>query len=61
MFEAVSEIFRHIKQSANHLTKQSTKKALSDKISMRILELEFKSKNMTKPKPIKYIVKKNIK
>ena len=61
MFEALSQIFRHIKQSSNHLTKQSTKKALSDKISMRILELEFKSKNMTKLKPIKYIVKKNIK
>ena len=58
MFEALSEIFRHTKQSSNHSTKQSTKKALSDKISMRILELEFKSKNMTKPKAIKYIVKK---
>ena len=42
VFEAVSEIFRPIKQSPNHLTKQSTEKALSDKISMRLLELEFK-------------------
>ena len=43
---------------SNQLTKQLTKRILIDKISMRLLELEFKSDNMIKLKALKYIVKK---
>ena len=50
IFKTVNEIFRHIKQS--------TKKTLINKISSRLLELEFKSDNITKSKAIKFIVKK---
>ena len=41
VFEATNEIFKHIKQSSNQLTKQSTKKSLIDKISMKLLGLDF--------------------
>ena len=41
VFEAINEIFKHIKQSSNQLTKQSTKKSLIDKISMKLLGLDF--------------------
>ena len=47
MFEAINEIFRNIKQSPNELTKQTTK-SMIDKISMQLIELEFKSDNMIK-------------
>ena len=40
VFIAINEIFRQIKQS--------TKKTLIDKISTRLLRLEFKSDNITK-------------
>ena len=48
--KTINEIFRHIKQS--------TKKSLINKISMRLLGLEFKSDNKIKSKAMKYIVKK---
>ena len=57
-FEAINEIFRPVKQSSNKLTKQSTKKTMIDKTSMRLLVLEFKSDNTLKAKDVKYIVKK---
>ena len=57
-FKAINQIFRHIKQSSNQLTKQSTKKSLIEKILMRLLTLEFESYNKLKSKAIKYIVKK---
>ena len=41
VFEAINEIFKHIKQSSNQLAKQSTKKSLIDKISMKLLGLDF--------------------
>ena len=47
IFRAISEIFRH--------NKQSTKKTLRNKLSTR---LEFKSDNITKSKAIKFIVKR---
>ena len=50
IFKTVYEIFRRIKQS--------TKKTLINEISRRLLELEFKSDNIIKPKSIKFIVKK---
>ena len=50
IFKTANKIFRHIKQS--------TKKTLINEISRRLLELEFKSDNIIKPKSIKFIVKK---
>ena len=50
IFRAISEIFGHIKQS--------TKKALINKISIRLLGLEFKSDHTIKSKAKKYIVEK---
>ena len=50
IFQAVHEIFRHIKQSA--------KKSLINKKPRRLLRLEFKSDNITKSKTVKYLVKK---
>ena len=49
IFKAINEIYRHIKKS--------TKKPLIDKISKRILELEFKS-NYLIIKALKRVVKK---
>ena len=46
----INEIFRDIKQS--------TKKALLNRISIRLLGLEFKSENIIKSKAMKFIVKK---
>ena len=50
ILRTVTEIFRHIKQS--------TKKALTNKISTRLLGLEFKSDNIIKSNAMKFIVKK---
>ena len=50
----MNEIFRHIKQSSNQLTK----KLLIDKISMILLGIHFKSDNTRKSKSIKYVVKR---
>ena len=44
-----------IKQPSHQLTKQSTKKSLINKISVRLLWLEFKSGNTLKLKAINYI------
>ena len=56
IFKTINEIFRHIKQLSNQLTK----KTLIDKISMRFLRLEFNSDNAIKSKATKYIVKKTL-
>ena len=58
--KTINGIFRHIKQPSNQLTKLSTKKSMINKISIRLLELEFKSENMLKSKAIKHIVKKSL-
>ena len=58
--KAINGIFRHIKQPSNQLTKLSTRKGMVNKISIRLLELEFKSENMLKSKAIKHIVKKSL-
>ena len=50
IFRAINQIFRHIKQS--------TKKTLVNKISVRLLGLEFKWDNILKTKAMKFIVKK---
>ena len=49
-----NKIFRHIKESNEKLNKKS----LIEKISLRLLELEFKSNNSIKAKCLKWIVKK---
>ena len=48
IFKTISEIFESIKQSSNQLTEKS----LIDKISMRLLKLEFQSDNTIKSKTI---------
>ena len=48
-FRPNNEIFRNINQS--------TKKSLINKISMRLLGLEFKSDNMIKSKAMKFFIK----
>ena len=53
-FGAINEIFGHIKQLSN----QMTKKTLINKASIRLLRLEFKSETMIKSKAIKCITKK---
>ena len=50
IFKAINEIHRHIKKS--------TKKSLIDKISKRLLELEFKSNHSIITKALKRVVKK---
>ena len=54
IFKAISKIFKYIKQSSNQLTK----KTLIDRVSLRLLGLEFKSDTAIKSKAIKYIAKK---
>ena len=50
ILKAINEIYRHIKNSS--------KKSLIDKISKRLLELEFKSNHSIKSKCLKWVVKK---
>ena len=50
IFKAINEIYRHIKKW--------TKKSLIDKISKRLLELEFKSNHSIITKALKRVVKK---
>ena len=49
ILKAINEIYRHIKKSS--------KKSLIDKISKRLLELEFKSNHSIKSKCLKWVVK----
>ena len=60
ILEAINKIFRHVKQSSNQLTKQSTKNTLIDKISMKVLALELISDNMIKPKALNLFLRKYI-
>ena len=48
-----NEIFRHIKESIKKLTE----KALIDKLSNKLLRLEFKSTNSIQTNCLKYVVK----
>ena len=50
IFRAINKTFRHIKQS--------NKKTLMNKISARLLGLEFKSDNIIKSNAMKFIAKK---
>ena len=46
------------KKLTERSTKESTKKSMIDRLSIRLLELEFKSNNSIKTNCLKYIVKK---
>ena len=50
IFKEINKIHRHIKKSS--------KNSLIDKISKRLLELEFKSNHSIKSKCLKWVVKK---
>ena len=52
------KICNHINESNKKLTEESTKKYLIDKISRRLLELEFKKNNSIISKTLKHVVKK---
>ena len=49
--------FREIKKIHRHI-KKSSKKSLIDKISKRLLELEFESDHLIKSKCLKWVVRK---
>ena len=51
VFKSINEIFRDIKQSSNQLTKV----ILIDKISVKLLELNFKLDSTIKSKAIKFL------
>ena len=53
-----NEVNSHTNESNKKLTEESTKKSLTDKISRRLLQLEFKSNHSIKSKCLKRIVKK---
>ena len=58
IFNAINKIHRHIKKSTKKLTEKSTKEGLIDKLSNKLLRLEFKSNDSIKTKCLKYVVKK---
>ena len=56
--KAINEIHRHIAKSTKKLTEKSTKKSLFDRISRRLLQLEFEKNHSMKSKCLQFIVKK---
>ena len=58
VFNEISIIQIFIAESNKKLTKKSTKKSMIDRLSIRLLELEFKSNNSVKTECLKYIVRK---
>lgn len=52
IFKTINELFKNIKQS--------TKKTLMNKVSMKLLGLEFKSNNILKSKAMELIAKKKL-
>ena len=57
VFKVKNEIYRHTIKSIKKLTEKSTKEYLIDKLSKRLLGLEFKKNNSIKSKALKHIVK----
>ena len=57
IFVEIGKIQNYITESTKKLTEKSTIKSLIDKLSNKLLRLEFKSYNSTKTKCSKYIVK----
>ena len=58
VFKAQNEIFSHIKESNKESTKEVTKKSLIDKLSNKLLKLEFEKNNSIKPECLKHVVEK---
>ena len=54
IFKAQNKIFRHIRKT----NKKLNKKTLIEKLSIRLLSLEFKSNDSVKTKCLRYVVKK---
>ena len=54
----IGKIQNYIVKSTKKLTEESTKKSLINKLSDKLVRLEFKSKNSIKTKCLKYVVKK---
>ena len=52
----INQIQTHIIESTNKQTKVSTKKSLTDDLSKRLVELEFKSNHSIKSVCLKWIV-----
>ena len=57
-YEEFGRVSAYIAESIKKPTEKSTKKSLSDDLSKRLLELEFKSNHSVKTKCLKWIVKK---
>ena len=58
IFVEIGKIQNHIIKSSKTLTKYSTKKYLIEKISKRLLEIEFEENHSITSKSLKFIVKK---
>ena len=57
IFVEIGKIQNCIVKSTKKLTEESTKESLIDKLSKRLLRLEFKKDNSVKSKALKYIAK----
>ena len=57
-YEEFGRLSAYIAESIKKQSEKSTKKSLSDDLSKRLLELEFKSNHSVKTKCLKWIVKK---
>ena len=57
-YEEFGRVSAYIAESIKKQSEKSTKKSLSDDLSKRLLELEFKSNHSVKAKCLKWIVKK---
>ena len=53
----INQIYKHIAESIKKQTKVLTKRSLTDDLSKRLLELEFKSNYSIKSKCLKWVVK----
>ena len=58
IFIGTSKIQNDIVKSTENLTEESTKEALIDQLSNKLLRLGFKSNNSIKRRGLKYVVKK---
>ena len=54
----MGEIYNQIGELTKKFTQEATKKSLTDKISRRLLELEFEESHSIKSKCLKFIVQK---
>ena len=52
-----SRIKYYLLKSTNKATKKETKKETIDEVSDRLLNLEFKSNNAVKTKPLRWVIK----